>query len=215
MPRSTAGKQAPTLADLIDLAERLGGVPPHRVRRKPFPGTATEADLIRALAPKTGLCELVDGTLVDKVPNLRDSALTAWLVYLLYEHSEAAELGFLLGPSCAYQIQPGLVRLPDLSFVARRQLKCGYLPEGPIADLIPALAIEVLSNGNTPGEMRRKREELFDAGTRLVWEVDARSRSVMVYEAPECWRTLTEEDILDGREVLPELHLPVRLIFER
>ena len=46
-------KVDPAIANLetvADLLERLGGIPPERVRMKPYPGTATEQDVIAAEA---------------------------------------------------------------------------------------------------------------------------------------------------------------------
>ena len=52
-----------TLGDLLD---RLGGVSPDRVRMTTPPGRATEGDAIQAESRENRLCELVDGTLVEK-----------------------------------------------------------------------------------------------------------------------------------------------------
>src|SRR5690606_16912207 len=91
----------------------------------------------------------------------------------------------------------------------------GQVPAQAILELAPDLAVEVLSEGNTPGEMQRKRREYFLAGPPLVWEVDPRRRVVTVYTAPEEGQTRTVADMLDGGTVLPGLQLPVARIFER
>src|SRR3982750_4928511 len=44
----------------------LGGVPLERVIFDPWPGTATEADLLRFVERDKRLCELIGGTLVEK-----------------------------------------------------------------------------------------------------------------------------------------------------
>ena len=44
----------------------LGGVPLSRVIFDSWPGTATEADLLRFVERDKRLCELIDGTLVEK-----------------------------------------------------------------------------------------------------------------------------------------------------
>jgi hypothetical protein len=51
---------------LGDLLNRLGGVSLDRVRMTPPPGHATEGDVIDVEARENRLCELVDGTLVEK-----------------------------------------------------------------------------------------------------------------------------------------------------
>jgi hypothetical protein len=72
-----------SLADietLDDLLEHLGGIAPSRVRFRPLPGTATEADLIEANACKLTIYELVDGVLVEKAMGYNESNLDVRLV---------------------------------------------------------------------------------------------------------------------------------------
>ena len=45
--------------------------------------------------------------------------------------------------------------------------------------------VEILSEGNTPREMERKRNEYFAAGVRLIWYVEPRIRTVRVFTAPD------------------------------
>jgi hypothetical protein len=63
----------------------LGDVPLERIIFDPPPGTATEADLLDKLEDDQ-LCELVDGTLVEKALGLFESVLAALLI------QEAAQL---------------------------------------------------------------------------------------------------------------------------
>lgn len=198
-----------------ELLEQLGDVSPNRLLLKPAPGTATEADLLRVLKRKERLVELVSGTLVEKVMGVREAALATWISRLLGRFLDENDLGELIGADGPLRLMAGLVRLPDLTFVRRENLPGGHLPEDPIPDLFPDLAVEVLSESNTAGEMRLKVREYFSAGTTLVWIVDPRQRTVVVHTDPETSRTLTEADTLDGGTVLPGLSLPVRRIFER
>jgi Uma2 family endonuclease len=108
---------------------------------------------------------------------------------------------------------PGLVRMPDAAFVSWDRIPGGRIPEEPIPDLTPDIAIEVLSEGNTPGEMERKRKEYFAARVRLVWMVDPIHRTVTVYTAPDRFTVLGENDVLDGGDVLPGLAIPLRDLF--
>src|SRR5438552_15593836 len=68
-----------TVADLVD---SLDGVPIHRIRFDPVPGTATEADCVRVT--ETGHpCELIDGTLVEKPVSVPESYLSHLLSALI------------------------------------------------------------------------------------------------------------------------------------
>jgi len=74
--------------------------------------------------------------------------------------------------------------------------------------------VEVISRSNTPGEMRRKRDDFFTAGTRLLWEVDHRPRTVKVYTDPETFTELSAAETLTGGEVLPGFEVLVAEIFK-
>jgi hypothetical protein len=51
----------------------LGDVPLSRIIFDPWPGTATEEDLLLMVERDKRLCELIDGTLVEKPPGLDDT----------------------------------------------------------------------------------------------------------------------------------------------
>ncbi len=116
---------------------------------------------------------------------------------------KANDLGVLAGEVGAIRLMPGLVRIPDLSFVRWDRLPGGKIPAAPILGLTPDLAVEVLSPGHTRGEMALKVREYFLSGVRLVWLVDPRKRQVRVSTAPDYSTRLTEEDSPDGGDVLP------------
>src|SRR5258708_5270786 len=101
------------------------------------------------------------------------------------------------------RLMPGLVRLPDVSFVSWDRLPEKIVPADPVADLAPDVAVEGLSTGNTKREMARKRREYFLAGTRLVWEIDAKKRTAEVFTAPDQSTVIPANGILDGGDVLP------------
>ena len=210
MPRQSPASALETVADLF---ERLGDIPAHRIRLNPRPGTATERDLIRIHDRTDRLYELVDGVLVEKVMSFLESTLACDLIKWLGSFLDRFDLGFLAGPDGAVRLMPGLVRIPDVSFISWSQLPARERPTDPIAGLAPALAVEILSEGNTRREMQRKVREYFLAGVHLVWLVDPARRSVQVYTAPDQCVVLTEEQTLEGGQVLPGFRLPVRQIF--
>jgi len=196
-----------------DLLRQLGDIPPERIRLHPAPGTATEKDVIEIDAHEDGLCELVDGVLVEKAMGFYESHVAAVLAHFLLTFLEKHDLGVVAGASGMLRLAPGLVRSPNVSFVAWDRLPGGKIPKEPIPDLAPDLAIEVLCKGNTAGEMKRKVGEYFRAGTRLVWLVDHRARTVRVYTSPTKSRLLREDQTLDGGPVLPGFSLPLAQLF--
>ena len=83
------------------------------------------------------------------------------------------------------RIAPGLVRIPDVSFICWDRLPGRESPREPIPDLAPDLAVEVLSEGNTKAEMARKVREYFEAGVKLVWLIDPKKRTARVFSTVE------------------------------
>jgi Uma2 family endonuclease len=213
MGKSPAGPRFETMGELLD---QLGDIHPDRVRLRPAPGKAGERDLIRLLARTDRLYELVDGTLVEKVMGFPESALACELITLLGLFLRQHDLGFLAGESGAVRLWEGLVRMPDVLFVSWEKVpRHGQIPAEPIAGLAPDLAVEILSPGNTAGEMQRKLKEYFLAGVRLVWLIDPAAREVRVHTAPDQSETLTEGQTLTGGEVLPGLAIPLAQLFAR
>jgi len=202
-----------TIGTLADLVERLGGIPLDRIRYQPPPGTATVEDVVRVEEQENRLCELVDGVLVEKAMGFRESLLAMAIGHCLRDFVMPANLGLVAGSDGMMQLFEGLVRIPDVSFVSWSNVPGGKVPNHPVPLLAPDLAVEVLSKTNTPGEMKRKRKEYFDAGARLVWLVDLERRKVSVFTSPEQSREFTEAETLDGGEVLPGFNLSLRELF--
>jgi Uma2 family endonuclease len=197
---------------MADLLHRLG-VGPERVRAAPPPGSATEDDLIAVTHTDGRRYELVGGVLVEKAMGYRESILAMFLGRVLLEFVQARNLGLVTGEQGMIRLQSGLVRGPDVAFTPWSKLPGGVVPAEAIPDIVPDLAVEVLSIGNTELEMARKRHEYFGAGVRVVWLIDPRGRTVRVYSAPEEFTTLTADATLEGGVVLPGFSLPLQDLF--
>jgi Uma2 family endonuclease len=208
----TTKQSVRTVADLLAC---LGDVPAERVLIDPALGTATEQDVIAVEAQTGRLCELVDGVLVEKAVGYDESRLAVELMLFLGEYLRHNDLGALAGEAGTLRLRPGLVRIPDVSFVVWQRMPPPDAPRKAIPDLAPDLAVEVLSESNTPKEMQRKLREYFDAGASLVWYIDGRARTVTVYTAPDQFTVLDESATLDGGDLLPGFALPLRELFAR
>jgi len=117
-----------------------------------------------------------------------------------------AEPGFLLATN------PDQVRTPDVAFVRQERVEAtgivlGYWP-GP-----PDLAVEVISPNDRYTEVAEKVEDWLNAGTRMVVVVDSRRRVAVVHMPGREPVTLTEQDALDGGDVVPGWSMPVADIF--
>lgn len=210
MATAAASSRFSTVADLID---ELGGVSPRRILLHPAPGTATEQDVRERLARKARVCELVEGVLVEKAVGYRESLLGLALAELLRPFVRQHHLGLASRESGLVRLAPGVVRGPDVAFVSWSRIPGGRVPQEPIPDLAHDLAVEVLSESNTPGEMARKRREYCCAGTRQVWQIDPDARTVEVFTSPTESTLLTALQTLSGGDILPGSSLPLSQLF--
>jgi Uma2 family endonuclease len=110
---------------------------------------------------------------------------------------------------------PMNVRIPDVAFVAWHRIPSGRVPTAPNPDLVPDLAVEVISKSNTVAEMARKRKEYFAAGCSVVWMVDPDGRSVSVFTSEENAVVVDESARLTGGNLLPGFSLSINELFSQ
>jgi len=73
--------------------------------------------------------------------------------------------------------------------------------------------VEVVSAGDTFHEVDDQAKAWLAAGTRLVWVVNPRWRTVTEYRPEAAVHTFTEADELNGGEVLPGFRCALRDVF--
>jgi len=116
-----------------------------------------------------------------------------------------------LDPGFTLARKPDTVRAPDLAYVSRERYP-GRMPEG-FPEFAPDLAVEVRSPRDRAGAVMAKVGEWLDAGTLLVWSVDAEREQVVVYRADGSVTVLNAHDTLLGDAVLPGFAMPLASLF--
>lgn len=190
---------------LADLAATFGAIPIGRVRMTPAPGTATEADMLAANAGDAPGCELIDGTLVEKAVSFKSSKVAASLSGFLFIFLRDRSLGFIAGEQGFVRL-PGLSgrwRGPDVAFYRASEEAEAAVERHAYPELTPALAVEVLSPGNSDVEIAGKVADYFQSGTELVWVIDPEAKTAKIYRAPEEVTEIDAAGTLEGRETLP------------
>lgn len=203
---------AAVATNFADILMDLGNIPASRVRSEPKPGTATVEDLLRVNS-QGGMCELVDGALVEKAMGWRESMIAMALGSIIRSFVLTRNLGVVSGADGFIRILRTQVRGPDVAFISWDRLLGGKVPEDKVPELVPDLAIEVLSEGNTYAEMARKRREYFHAGVRQVWMVDIEERTVAVYTDITKYELFDETQSLNGGDILPGLEISLGALF--
>jgi Uma2 family endonuclease len=106
-------------------------------------------------------------------------------------------------------------RRPDLAFVSYDDWPKDRVvdPNANAWDVVPQLAVEVISPHDLAEELIEKIDEYFRSGVKLVWVVFPRHSAVHVYESSAIIRVLTRNDVLDGGKILPQFRLPLKDLF--
>ncbi len=137
--------------------------------------------------------------------------LGTYLTVFVQEH----DLGIVTTAKTGFKVatNPDTVLAPDVGFVAKNRLPAdlsalvGFFPGAP------DLAVEVVSPGDTYGEVETKVARYLDAGTQLIWIVRPKQKRVEVHRADGTSELLSIGETLEGESVVSGFSLPVARIF--
>ena len=159
-----------------------------------------------AALPKHPRYELVEGVLVELMTASRDHERTMIRIGRYLDiHVDSHGLGEVYGSNRGYVTgsgSPATSRMPDVSFVSNARLTQPELA-GMLYDGAPDLAVEILSDSNTPAEIAQKIDEYLGAGGSAVWVIDIDTRTLTVHTPSAQPVMLTDTDTLDGADYLP------------
>ena len=165
-----------------------------------------------AALPKHPRYELVEGVLVELMAASRGHERTAARVTRYMDtHADRHDLGEVYTSNRGYVTgpdSPATSRMPDVSYVSNARLNRPDLA-GMLYDGAPDLAVEILSESNTPAEIAQKITEYLNAGGRVVWVIDIDARTITVHTPNAPPLTLTDADTIDGADYLPGFACPV------
>ena len=210
---NTANDGAFAVATPLDLAERFGDIPLWRICFDPPPGQASEEQCIAINERSQRLCELVDGTLIEKVMGSYESLIAGNIVTEFNNYLRTHRIGIALGADGMLKLRLKLIRVPDASFISREQLKRGTFPRHGVAAVAPTIAVEVISEGNTKREMQEKLDEYFRYGTIEVWYAYPKTKTIQRFTSPDSMESLTADQTLIT-PVLPDFSCLVGPLFQ-
>jgi Uma2 family endonuclease len=176
------------------------------------------ADELLRMPETTARLELVRGEVVERqFASWPAATAAAELCRAVANAVEAGDPGEVLLP-CGFHpwSDPDTVRAPSISFISRDRVdeartrrldEDGYFPGAP------DLAVEIACIWDPYDLMMGKVLDWLAAGTRLVWLVSPECRTVTVFRSRNDVAVLTEDDVLEGEDVIPGCKLPVREIF--
>ena len=159
--------------------------------------------------------ELVQGRLVRMAPTgFEHSEVAGPLHVALYSFVKEQGLGKVTMPDTGFVLsqpgEPDTVLAPDLAFIERAKVPAST--SRGFIHVVPDLVIEIASPSQHHPELATKARLWLAASTRLVWVIWPAERSVEVWEAGATEPRLVTDE-LDGQDVLPGFHYPLRELF--
>ncbi|MGR9107626.1 MAG: Uma2 family endonuclease [Gammaproteobacteria bacterium] len=166
--------------------------------------------------PKDGYrYELIEGVLRKMSPaGQKHGRIVATITASLVTHVRRNQLGSVYAAETGFLIQrnPDTVRAPDVAFISRKRLEAvgevdGYWPGAP--DLV----VEVISPNDSNTQVEEKIFEWLRAGASVVIAINSRKRIATVYRSLTDITILTDQDCLDGKDIIPGWRLAMKDTF--
>ena len=157
--------------------------------------------------------ELVRGVVIERVATGDPhAAVVSRITTVLTVYSDGNDYGETRSGEPGYRLEsnPDTVRAPDVAWFAPGRL----LPEGAqgFPDLAPDLVIEVQSPRQ---DLSGKAAMWLSFGSREAWVANPSPVGITRYRPGQEPEILTEDDTLDGGDLLPGFTIPVWRLFRR
>jgi Uma2 family endonuclease len=179
-------------------------------------GTFAPTTAVPMVIPDDMLYEVVDGKLLEKIVGAREIEIAGILDQYLGMFARTHRLGRTL-IEFIFRIDQvkDLQRRPDVAYVSHASWPVRRrVPDVAVWDMVPDLAIEIVSPSNTANQVQDKIHDYFRAGVTRVWVVYPRQQEVYVYESPAKIQVLQLGQDLDGGDLIPGFRLPLAALFE-
>ncbi|MEH2418649.1 Uma2 family endonuclease [Nostoc sp.] len=158
--------------------------------------------------------ELVDGQAIPKMsPKKFHSKLTRALLNLIEQCCQGK------GEVCP-ELAVALTRrgrdwmpIPDILYISNERLPPDWDEEGACS-VPPDLVIEIISPGQTFGQMAAKAKHYLDAKVLWVWVVDSKARSITVFYPDAAPQTYMGEELLKD-SLFEGLEFTVEQVFQK
>ena len=175
----------------------------------------TAADLMR-LNSEGVRGELIRGVLYKTMPTgLTHGEIVMNLGAELRNFFRPRRLGRLAGSDSGMMLErdPDTVSEPDIAYISAHKLPLDVRLSGYFEGA-PDLVVEIVSPGDSSREVYDKAPMWLSFGVPLVWVVDPETRTIERHRPNQPLLRLTEDDTLDGGDVLHGFSCPVRDVFD-
>ncbi len=160
--------------------------------------------------------ELVRGVINETVSaGGEHSEIAAVLSSAMVTHVRPLRLGRISTSDAGVWLErdPDTVREPDVAYFSAEKLPLDVKVRG-FYEVVPDLVVEIVSPNDSPQYVAERVAMWLSHGVRLVWAVYPLARTVAAHPSAGPTLIYTEDDELDGGEVLPDFRCAVRDILD-
>ncbi len=224
LPKGDVARNASGRQEMLGESDQRVFLTRHAIRLKMrwSHSMSTVAEPIQVATPPPlepdGHYEVVAGRVQEKPPmGAFEGDVASLLTVILGGFVKAQRLGRVVS-EMLFRLDPatGLSRRPDLAFLSYERWPAGRRALREAAwEVVPDVAIEVISPTNLANDTQDKIHDYFRAGVRAVWVIYPRNELIHVYDSPTSIRVLRAEsgDDLDGGAVVPGFKLALNTLF--
>ena len=183
-----------------------------------MPAILDDADVVLrdpyAEPPEDVLFEIVDGVYREKPMGVLEIWLTSRLAEVFFHYCRASKLGQIFQEMMFRMSSTGNGRKPDIAFVsAKRWPRNRAAPSRNAWNIVPELAIEIISKSEKTSESFDKVDEYFASGVSRVWQILPEAQKILVYHSPTTIQVYVPGQILRDEEILPGFELDLNDLF--
>jgi Uma2 family endonuclease len=128
--------------------------------------------------------------------------------------NEETKLGEVFDSSTCFKLPNGSDRSPDVSWIKLERWNALKLEQRekfpPIA---PDFVLELMSPSDSLRETQAKMQEYINAGVKLGWLIDRKTRRVEIYRQGQPKEVLESPTSLSGEDILPGFILDLQWIW--
>lgn len=155
--------------------------------------------------------EWIDGEITHMTPvNFRHELFLGHLIGYVADYCRSHPDWICVPSNAVFTMSSGNWRSPDVSMFKKGRLTNGVVP-ATRAEFAPDVAFEILSPGNSPSYVQRKRKDYRESGVIQVW-IDPEKRFVELIYPDRPLEYVQEGEILTIAGV-PEFALEVKSLF--
>ena len=140
----------------------------------------------------------------------RNAKLTARFVLW----NEQTQLGEVFDSSTCFKLPNGSDRSPDVSWIKlTRWIALSAEQREKFPPIAPDFVLELMSPSDSLSETQAKMQEYMNAGVKLGWLIDRKTRRVEIYRQGQSKEVLESPTSLSGENILPGFVLDLQIIW--